>query len=217
MKTTTFLLLNCSHIHVTIIQIKKKVNIFFLFASANIRGAVRWEKNHSQTKGHICSLRLHHLLKFKQMPPNLPDGHIVPYQGDRNTSSHAHTIAHCGQSVCLSWRCSFHFFCFVFFFFFFSSFFERGLFFFFFIWLRDDSKGGFIWGWGGISKGCTTMLFALGPWKRERKRGWVLFCGLFKKTDTNSIFGGMSVCMSVICILKGLMFVHSCFRYTHNS
>lgn len=28
-------------------------------------------------------------------------------------------------------------------------------------------------GWGGrvFSKGNTTMLFALGPWKRERKRG----------------------------------------------
>lgn len=37
-----------------------------------------------------------------------------------------------------------------------------------------DSKGVFGGGrgYGGVfSKGNTTMLFALGPWKRERKRG----------------------------------------------
>lgn len=135
------------------------------------------EKSQPDKRTHICSLRLHHhLLKFKQMPPNLPNGHIVPYQGDRNTSSHAraHTIAHCGQSVCLSWRCSFLFFSFFFylsfFFFFFSSFFEGDLFF-FYIGYGMIVRGDFIGGWGGISKGSTTLLFALGPWKRERKRG----------------------------------------------
>lgn len=34
---------------------------------------------------------------------------------------------------------------------------------------KVDSKGST--GEGVFSKGNTTMLFALGPWKRERKRG----------------------------------------------
>ncbi len=151
------------------------------------------------------------------MPPNLPDGHIVPYQGDRNTSSHAHTIAHCGQSVCLSWRCSFHFFCFVFFFFFFSSFFERGLFFFFFIWLRDDSKGDSYGGGEVLVRGVPRCCSPSAPGKEREKEGEFFFVVCLRRRTPIQFLGGMSVCMSVICILKGLMFVHSCFRYTHNS
>lgn len=93
---------------------------------------------------------------------------------------HARAHTHTSQSVSLSGRCSFLFYflplC-VFFCLFFSSFF------FFFYWegsfsflsfflnreRRDDSKKG-KWQWGVISKGNTTMLIALGPWKKEREK-----------------------------------------------
>lgn len=103
------------------------------------------------------------------------------------------TRAHTHQSVSQSVRemlVSFLFSPSVFFLSFFSSFFfffywEGSFSFLFFFFLnrerRDDSKKG-KWQWGVISKGNTTMLIALGPWKKEREKEGEFF--LLKMEDT---------------------------------
>lgn len=113
-------------------------------------------------------------LNISQMPTKNRPNISVPYRGDCNT--HARNT-HTSQSVSLSGRCSFLFlfppsvFFLSFFSSFFSSFIERGYFSFLFLnkERRDDSKKG-KWQWGVISKGNTTMLIALGPWKKEREK-----------------------------------------------
>lgn len=114
-------------------------------------------------------------LNISQRPTKNRPKISVPYRGDCNTHARTHTPV--SQSVCPGDALFFSIFslCFFSFFFFFSSFIERGYFLFLNRERRDDSKKG-KWQWGVISKGNTTMLIALGPWKkRERKRGWVFF------------------------------------------
>lgn len=146
---------------------------------------------------HICSLR-YHLLSFFSFffyPPSkptkkrknchnilAPNGQLIPYQGwpHQPPHTHAHTQSHtCGQSVSVQKKWDF-FFPFLSFFLFWGSLlllWGMGLFS-LCVFLNEnreervDSKGT---GVGVFSKGNTTMLFALGPWKRERKRGWVSF------------------------------------------
>lgn len=89
---------------------------------------------------------------------------------------------------------------------FFSSFFLpflSGLFF-ISIGLRDDSKGGSYGGGEVLVRGVPRCCSPSAPGKEREKEGEFFFVVCLRRRTPIQFLGGMSVCMSVICILKGL-------------